>query len=160
MFWGAFCKQGKSELAEITHHINAQDYQDMFCDYGLEFLDRVEFDDEWIFQQDNARPHSANSTKEFFRAMDIYVMEWPPYSPDLNPIENLWGILSRSVYNNGRQYSNVNELKTAIKLAWDEIPQSYIDNLIASMPSRVFSVIAFLIIIIYFCTSVILNKCL
>ena len=67
-------------------------------------------------------------------------MSWPPYSPDLNPIENLWGYLSRKVYEDGKQYSTVSELKDSLIKAWNEIPLSYLQNLVNSMPSRLFEI--------------------
>jgi transposase len=68
-------------------------------------------------------------------------MKWPARSPDLNPIENLWGIVSRSVYAGGRQYANVRELKSEILRCWENIPNQVIQNLILSMNKRVFEVI-------------------
>jgi hypothetical protein len=40
------------------------------------------------------------------------LIDHPPVSPDLNPIENLWGIIVRNVYKDGRQYKAVNELSS------------------------------------------------
>ena len=68
-------------------------------------------------------------------------MKWPSLSLDLNPIENLWGILSRKVYQNGRQFSSVEEIKTAIIECWEEIPLQTLETLIDSMKNRVFQVI-------------------
>jgi tRNA A37 threonylcarbamoyladenosine biosynthesis protein TsaE len=41
------------------------------------------------FQQDNARIHTSYSTQEFLEENGIWIIEWPPYSPDINPIEHL-----------------------------------------------------------------------
>ena len=47
----------------------------------------------------------------------------------------------RKVYADNRQFSNIDDLKTAISKAWDEIDQETIDNLILSMDNRIFQVI-------------------
>ena len=68
-------------------------------------------------------------------------MEWPTCSPDPNPIENLWGILSRKVYENGKQFESTFDLKTRIREAWNEISIETIQYLVTSMSSRIFEVI-------------------
>ena len=47
---------------------------------------------------------------------------WPALLPDLNPIENIWGILAKEVYKNGQTYKNTSDLWDAICKAWYEIP--------------------------------------
>ena len=46
-------------------------------------------------------------------------MNWPANSPDLNPVKNLWAILCHSVYADGKQYTNITELKAAIISSWE-----------------------------------------
>ncbi len=57
-------------------------------------------------------------------------------SPDLNPIENIWGLLAFLVYGDGKQYNTRDDLKKAILEAWDKLPQDLIDNVIDSMKKR------------------------
>ncbi|GBM06054.1 hypothetical protein AVEN_49435-1 [Araneus ventricosus] len=68
-------------------------------------------------------------------------MEWPALSPDLNPEENVWGILSRAVYANDTQFQSVAELKAVIIEAWDNIDATVLQELVNVMPHRVFQVI-------------------
>jgi hypothetical protein len=42
-----------------------------------------------IFMQDNAPIYKAHKVRDWFIDNGIDVMDWPPYSLDLNPIENL-----------------------------------------------------------------------
>jgi transposase len=48
--------------------------------------------------QDNAPVHTARIIKALLEELGINIMVWPPYSPDLNPIENLWAIMKVKIY--------------------------------------------------------------
>jgi len=69
------------------------------------------------------------------------LLDWPDKSPDLNPVDNLWGILARKVYGHGKQYKNKQELIAAVIIAWSSIPIETLQTLIRSMKDRIFIVI-------------------
>jgi transposase len=50
------------------------------------------------FMQDNAPIHTAKAVKKWFEDHQIELMLWPPYSPDLNPIEHVWSLLKHKLY--------------------------------------------------------------
>ncbi len=120
--------------------MNSEVYCDIIGD-NLIAIGPLIAESPWILQQDNATIHVSAVTKEWFRVNNVEVLEWPPRSPDLNPIEDLWGWLVRKVYQNGRQYSDKESLKAGIREAWDQIPQEYLKALIDSIPDRLKQVI-------------------
>jgi hypothetical protein len=78
--------------------------------------------DGWLFQQDNAAIHTTRLTKTFFQENGIPLLPHPACSPDLNPIENVWGWMARNVYINGKQFATVNDLRDAIFTTWSNLP--------------------------------------
>jgi hypothetical protein len=97
-----------------------------------------------IFMHDNTPSHAAKATTTFLKSlgfMNDTLMVWPPNSPDLNPIENLWSIIKRQVYADGKQYSSKNDLWMAIKESAASIPKSTIKKLTDSVNDRLFDVI-------------------
>ena len=86
--------------------------------------------------QDGATPHRANVTNTWLEHNNIDVMDLPAYSPDLNPIENIWGIMTQQIYQNSRQYQCIETLTQNVLKSWDEIDEVVIDNLVDSMTNR------------------------
>jgi len=68
------------------------------------------------------------------------LIRWPAYSPDLNPIENVWGIMVQALA--GMDFDTREEFQKAISKAWDDVPLSVLRSLLDKMNSRYEAVIA------------------
>ncbi len=69
----------------------------------------------------------------------VKVMDWPSMSPDLNPIEHLWGILKWKVEES--KVSNIHQLRDVIMEEWKRTPVATCEALVNSMPKRVKAVL-------------------
>ncbi|XP_061630713.1 43 kDa receptor-associated protein of the synapse isoform X2 [Phyllopteryx taeniolatus] len=119
------------ECCEVTATV----YQNVLEDFIIPSAEDVYGDADFIFQQDLAPARTARSTKTLFDAHAITVLDWPANSPDLNPIENLWGIIKRKM--RGTRPKNKEELTASIKEIWASITPRQSRRLIASMPQRI-----------------------
>lgn len=64
----------------------------------LSYLREQEPEDEMVVIVDNAKIHHAHATVDFCNSNGITQIFLPPYSPDLNPIEQIWRILKKMAY--------------------------------------------------------------
>lgn len=135
MTWGAFCANGQTELKIICGRLNSKRYQELVESTLIPF-GPVFAGDNWQFQQDNAPVHVSKSTKAWFDSKNVRVIKWPALSPDLNPIENIWGVMARMVYSNGRQYDSIETLTIAVRDAWEEVTSEYRHSLVDGMGRR------------------------
>ena len=141
MTWGGFSANGTTSLATTSHRMKSEDYQQVLSDHLLPNAGGIA-GRNWTFQHDNAPIHASRSTKDWLNSNSIRTMTWPSHSPDLNPMENVWGHLARQVYGHGKQYESVQELKTSLQSEWGKLPPSYLSRLTNSMPDRLFSCVA------------------
>ncbi|GFU83801.1 transposable element Tcb1 transposase [Trichonephila clavipes] len=91
---------------------------------------------EFLFMDDNAGPYRANIVDECPQSENITRMDWPAYSPGLNPIEHVWDMLGRRIAARQPPPTCLPELRRALLDAWYNIFQDQTDNLILSMPRR------------------------
>lgn len=141
MVWAGISDAGKTPICFISTKMNSEKYCELLEEVLIPFLEDA-MDENAIFQHDNASCHAASNTKNFLTAHNIPILEWPACSPNLNPIENAWGILSAHVFAQGRKFETAGQLKKAIIDEWAKITPNTVKSLIHSMPRRLQEVIA------------------
>lgn len=105
-----------------------------------------------IFMQDNAPVHTArlvqNWLHDWAEENGIRLLDWPAYSPDLNPIENLWKMIKERVIeahpellDMGNSMQALDLLEMAAVEAWEGLEDRVLQNLIHSMRRRLQAVI-------------------
>ncbi len=99
MIWGAMSSAGVGPLCFLKTNVTAPVYQDILEHFMLPSADQLFKDADFLFQQDLAPAHTAKSTKSWLKDHGVGVIDWPANSPDLNHIENLWGIVKRKMRN-------------------------------------------------------------
>ncbi|GFW91740.1 transposable element Tcb2 transposase [Trichonephila clavipes] len=78
---------------------------------------------DFIFMDDIARPHRTPAVEELLESEDISRMDWPAYSPDLNPIEHVWDALGRRIAARLHHSENTQQLKQMLIEEWALLPQ-------------------------------------
>ncbi|UYV77407.1 hypothetical protein LAZ67_15000907, partial [Cordylochernes scorpioides] len=137
MVWGAIAYDSRSPLLRIQGTMTAQRYvDDVLRPVTLPYLQGVS---NALYQQENARPHTARISQQALQ--DVQMLPWPPYSPDLSPIEHVWDIIGRRLHALPQPRSE-DELWQMVEREWRAIPQDAIRTLIDSLPRRVAACIA------------------
>lgn len=126
MVWAGICASGKTPLVFVNPgvKINKNYYLQEILEGVLEPWARRHFRNrEWIFQQDSAPAHKAREVQAWCQAHFpdfISSQEWPPYSPDLNPMDySVWAILEARAC--AKPHKNLASLKQALLREWAKI---------------------------------------
>lgn len=146
MVWGCFVGSRQGPLVSFRGVNTAATYVATLHDTLLPFIQTMppRLKRDFIFQQDNAPIHTAKLAKAWFAEQAFQVMEWPPNSPDMNPIEHMWRVLKAALH---KRYPDTNVLRGGpekvrqvleerLKVVWNEIAEEVLANLVESMTSR------------------------
>ncbi|KAK7105528.1 hypothetical protein V1264_016894 [Littorina saxatilis] len=125
--------QGRRNGVNADRYINQ-----ILRPYVVQFVQRHR---NCLFQQDNARPHTARATQDFLRHNSNNLLPHPARSPDLNPIEHFWDIMQRRINALARRPRTAAELRAAVTQLWAQVPQQPNNHLVLSMYRRCATVI-------------------
>ncbi|MBW0486511.1 hypothetical protein O181_026226 [Austropuccinia psidii MF-1] len=147
MVWGAFCGGTKGPLVILQGQQTAADL--VFNVYQLalrpfvEHMERAPYVlgcQQLTLMEDGAPIHTARVSQEWRERNGLVKLQWPPHSPDMNPIENLWKKIKLQV-STFYQPQTMDKLQAAITAAWNDIPSQHLDQLFKTMPKRMQEII-------------------
>ena len=137
--WGCFTAQGVGYQHTFSENLDADGlikiYQSHMLPSALGYFPHG----QWHLLQDNDPRHRSDKAYIWLHNHGVSRVKFPPYSPDLNPIENLWADMARRV--ESHHCTTLYELEDAIALEWDSTDKKLLQKLVASMPKRCKAVI-------------------
>ena len=124
---------GVGELYFIEENINSYMYCEILQQNMIPSLQKQ--GSKAVFQHDNDSKHTSKMTIALLKKLRVKVIDWPSMSPDLNPIEHLWGILKWKM--EVCKVSNICQLCDVVMEEWERIPVATCEALVNFMPRRV-----------------------
>jgi hypothetical protein len=126
-------------IATLEGIMNAKGYVNILLGNLKKCVRKLGIQDSYLFQKDNDPKHTALITRELLLYNVRGLLETPPQSPDINPIENLWSLLETKIRKckcSSRQMFIEN-----LKKEWDKIGHEVTVNLVNLMPRRLQAII-------------------
>lgn len=128
--WACFSRQGWGEIHFYKKSLDSDLYIDILDEHLLSCANAM-FTGPWFFQDDGATSHTSRKTKKWKADNNVPQLSWPANSPDLNPMEDVWGLLVKRI--SRRHPSTTAELQEIILDEWKKLDLNYAVALVDSM---------------------------
>jgi len=135
MVWGCITASGVGRLCQVDGQMNSAKYISILQEGYLGTLEDLHASQhDFTLQSDNDPKHTSKATQAWLRENHIPTLNWPPSSPDMNIIENLWAHLDHQVRAHPTKPSNSAELWKVLQEEWKNISPGYVRKLYESLP--------------------------
>ena len=137
MFWGCIGFGALGHLVEVTGNMNQDDYVNILSQHLPPSAQTIfnQVQPNFIFQHDNAPPHTGRRAVNWIGNQPFQHMQWPPYSPDMSIIETVWNMIMKKLNNNPP--ATLLLLKQRVQQHWREITPQDLRRLYHQIPRRV-----------------------
>lgn len=136
--WGAISQAGKIGIYTFRDNFNAGIYEDALREV-LVPVAQVLHPEGCYIQADNYGVHRAASVYTYLNTEEANIVKdilpWPSYSPDLNPMENLWAVLKSKIRK--RHPKTIDQLEDIIHEEWGNLSDEYARKLCLSIYNRI-----------------------
>ncbi len=137
MLWGCVSYHAYGPLIAVEGFINGEKYLKQLVDTVKPEMDfSAALGRRLVFQQDNAKPHKTPQVLEYLANWGYEVIDWPPQSPDLSPIENIWNVMKmrmKALQPRPRTKAN---MRDAMMQIWDELEPELLVKIVGSFRER------------------------
>lgn len=133
MVWACISSKGTGNLVFIEDTMNAIGYRTILVNNLIKSAKKMKLKN-FYFMHDNDPKHTSRLVKEYLAKKRIKLLEWPPQSPDMNPIEQVWAFIKRELSKYGKM--NKNDLKIKIMEIWKSLTPEFIKNYTRSFNKR------------------------
>jgi transposase len=120
-------------------------YGAMLRNYALPYIGRLYHSEQVVFFQDNDPSHLTAANKQLLNDNNILFegeYKFPPNSGDLNPVENLWGMILEGMEDKAETLTDAASIVAAATAAWKKVDPAAIRAMAHSMPTRLEECIA------------------
>lgn len=137
--FGSFTHAGVGPMQIYDCNMDKYYYRSILNDSVYAYANQKYGEKGCYYLHDNAPYAKANVVKWWFKGKQIERLEMPPYSPDVNPTENLWAVLKRQI--DARAPKTIEELTKITREEWLKLDPTFCDKLVQSMPNRMQAIV-------------------
>ncbi|CAF2093173.1 unnamed protein product [Rotaria magnacalcarata] len=134
--WRCFAWNGVGNLIFVDGNMTGEMYKEILVENLFQSSKKLQLGKEMVFQHDNDPKHTSRVVKNSLDKQYVKRLIWPPFSPDMNPMEHLWDELERRMKKTPAK--NEKELRETLQAEWKNIGQDVTNKLVESVPNRLY----------------------